>query len=94
MDDLCLEGTPPMSRNDHRLRRKPHRESLAGIGLNIKDLGDAVTKVLVLCKAHHHRDDGLVVVLLLLLWLDHPEVVGWVQMVQPPQCLGGNAGRL
>ena len=49
-----------MLRNGHCLRREPHTESLPGIRLNIKDLGDAVPKVLVLCKAPHHRDDGLV----------------------------------
>ena len=46
--------------NGHRLRREPHTESLPGIRLNIKDLGDAVPKVRILCKALHHRDDGLV----------------------------------
>ena len=46
--------------NGHRLRREPHTESLPGIRLHIKDLGDAVPKVLVLCHAPHHGDDGLV----------------------------------
>ena len=49
-----------MLRNGHRLRHDPHTMSLPGIGLNIMDLGDTVTKVLVLCKAPHHRDDGLI----------------------------------
>ena len=49
-----------MLANGHCLRREEHTESLPGIGLKIKDLGDAVPKVLVLCKAPHHRDDGLV----------------------------------
>ena len=46
--------------NGHRLGRELHTESLPGIYLNIKDLGDAVPKVLVLCHAPHHCDDGLV----------------------------------
>ena len=46
--------------NGHRLRHEPHTESLPGIRLNIKDLGDTVPKVLVLCKAPPHHDDGLV----------------------------------
>ena len=60
MDGLCLEGAPLMISNGHRLRREPHRESLPGIRLKIKDLCDAVPKVLVLCHAPHHRHDGLV----------------------------------
>ena len=46
--------------NGHRLRCEPHTESLPGIRLNIKDLGDAVPKVLVLCHAPHHHHDGLI----------------------------------
>ena len=46
--------------NGHRLRREPHTENLPGIGLNIKDLGDAVMKVLVLCHAPHNGYDGLI----------------------------------
>ena len=57
MDGLCLEGAPPMLMNGHCLGREPHTESLPVIGLNIKDLSDAVLKVLVLCHAPHHGDD-------------------------------------
>ena len=46
--------------NGHRLGHEPHTESLPGIGLNINDLDDAVTKVLVLCKALRHCEDGLI----------------------------------
>ena len=69
-----------MIQNGHRLHREPHTESLLGIRLNIKDLGDVVPKVMVLCQAAHHLDDGLVstgvTFGLFVVRLDHPEVVG------------------
>ena len=66
--------------NSDRLRYESHTERLPGMCLNIKDLGDTVPKVMVLCQAPHHRDDGLVstgvMFGLFVVWLDRPEVVG------------------
>ena len=65
--------------NGHRLGHEPHTESLPGIGLNIKDLGDAVPKswfCAMLLTMVMMASSTVVTVLLLLVWLDHLELVG------------------
>ena len=65
-----LERIPLMIRNGHRLQSEPHTESLPGIRLHMKDLGDTGPQVLGLCHGVHHCHDDLV------HWCHGPALLG------------------
>ena len=55
-----LEGVPPWIRNGQCLGQEPQHNGLLGLHRHIKDIADALLKVLVFGQVAHHHQDGLI----------------------------------